>query len=167
MGNVHVLHTRGTCISTVMIPHVVTILVVVMMMSEAIITPIVLRTEVLVLMMSGGTYVPPLITVPCNVKTPLMELARRPVADAQIPVGPIIHAYVGQPPICKDFCEIQDAWDTYISNVSRVCNPTFWNFFLKLHTLSRAAIDSALHAAKICFNSQKTLEHFPSSLRTL
>ena len=70
-------------------------------------------------------------------------------------------------PHCKDFCKIQDAWDTYVHQVCGVCSPAFWKFFLELHTLSRSAIDSALHAAKTCFDLDKSWKHFPSSLRTL
>ena len=41
------------------------------------------------------TYIPPLITLPCNRKTPLMELARRPVTDEQtLWSGHNVHAYL-------------------------------------------------------------------------
>ena len=111
-------------------------------------------------------YIPPLITLPCNLKTSLMELARRPVLGKQTPQEVIV-PYLDHPPFCKNFCDIQDAWDMHVRDVCGLCTPLFWKFFLQVHTLSRSAIDSALHAVKRCFDVANSWKNFPSSFRTL
>ena len=105
------------------------------------------------------------ITAPLN---SFSVLARRPVLDESKNVPHCLHAYQDACPLhCRDFCEIQDEWDAHIQRVAGVCSPLFWQFFLNLHTLQTEAINSALRAAKNCFDANKTWKNFPGSIRTL
>ena len=105
------------------------------------------------------------ILTPANYCTPLMELARRPANVTPAP-PPTVYAWTEETPTgCRDFVATQDAWEKYVTDVGAICDPLFWKYFLKLHTLSRTAIDSALSAAKECF--RVPLSKFPLSLRTL
>ena len=116
------------------------------------------------------TETPPLVTLltPVNYLTPLGELARRPVSKTSakpIVLSPYVHIH--PPMCCKDFVAVQDIWDKYVHNVAGLCHPSFWRYFLHLHTLSAKSIDTALLAARYCFESVNACPKFPQSVRTL
>lgn len=69
----------------------------------------------------------------------------------------------------KNIVAIQLAWDKYKNLVKSLCSPTFWAFFLPLHSFSTAAIDTALGSAKKVFLTRNTIEwkSFPPTKRTL
>ena len=73
------------------------------------------------------------------------------------------------PARARDMLSIQDQYDTYRFNVTNLCSPEFWNFFLSLHTCAAAAIDAALLAARRIFLKPKSdkWKMFPPSKRAL
>ena len=70
---------------------------------------------------------------------------------------------------CRDVCVLQRAWDLYKSEVLSLFCPTFWQFYLPLHHLSRSAQDAALKAAKDTFLQRRSVTYkaFAASKRVL
>ena len=66
----------------------------------------------------------------------------------------------------RDISRIQLAWRRYLDNVVQLCSPSFWKFFLPMHSLSRKAVDTALQSAHNTFLDVRT-QSFPQSTRTL
>ena len=74
-----------------------------------------------------------------------MQLARRP--DENVTPTPDTGLYtwtLETPTGCRDFVVTQDVWDKYVSGVGTIFHPLFWEYFLRLHTLSHTAIDTVL-----------------------
>ena len=67
----------------------------------------------------------------------------------------------------QDISNLQFMWSRYVSSVRNLCSETFWKFFLPLHKLSGAAIDTALSSARASFSEYYTFNKFPFSTRTL
>ena len=67
----------------------------------------------------------------------------------------------------RDMSREQLRWQKYCREVKSLCSTHFWEFFLPMHTLSRAAIDTALRCAKTAFSQCHAFKSFPSSTRTL
>ena len=67
----------------------------------------------------------------------------------------------------RNFIPLQKAWKHYISSVYEKCSPTFWSFFLPMHSLPASTIDTALLAARSAFNPPNALGRFPPTKRSL
>ena len=112
--------------------------------------------------------IPPLITHPI---TPAHELVRRPpldvVKDNLIRAAYCITPYLGRAPGARNFCSIQDDWETMLGKIKSKCNDKFWKLFLQLHTYSGVVIDNCLKCVKQIFLGNTNTRKFPGSRRTL
>ena len=112
------------------------------------------------------------ITAPSSC-VPLSELARRRETTAQqarvLRAGYTIHAVHAVSNHARDVCGLQRAWSQYkVAVLEKFC-PTFWQFYLPLHHLSRSAQDAALKAAKTTFLQRRSsmYKNFAISKRAL
>ena len=103
--------------------------------------------------------------------TPLHELARRQPLDTvennHVRSAYCITPYLGRTPGARDFCSIQDAWETMLGEIKSKCNDKFWKLFLQLHTFSGVVIDKCLQCVKNTFLNRANTRDFPASRRTL
>ena len=117
---------------------------------------------------SGGV---PLITTPI-VPTPLDQLSRRePFSAARtlaLRSAYCINAVDVDVSGARDYIAIQDKWDDMLRSCAQRFSPVFWQFFLKVHTFSQVAIDTALRSVrKMPFFPLELRTKFPSSKRNL
>ena len=70
---------------------------------------------------------------------------------------------------CRDFIQVQVAWQEFKRRVKQLASTQFWHFFLRMHSLSGVAIETALTTAKNVFIPPRSpaWRQFPPSRRAL
>lgn len=118
----------------------------------------------------------PVVAVTAPAVVGLHELTRRPACSVQTERDQRSNYIIrqrqlgtGRPARVRDMLYIQNQYDTYRRNITSLCSPEFWKFFLSLHTCTAAAIDAALLAARRIFLEPKSepWNMFPPSKRAL
>ena len=107
---------------------------------------------------------PAAITQPAS----LANLARRPATTWEQERAArtyVVHSTAINAGPARCMTAVQNDWDEYLKHTRSLCSKEFWFIFLRLHTCSINAIDSALNAVKKMYVRDK--KRFPISRRAL
>ena len=111
------------------------------------------------------------ITGPVANNNDMFELARRPAAT-KIARRMERKAYIipcvrngRKLPCTRDLCGLQRTFQKLTQDVWGLASPEFWKFFLPIHSMSCANIDTALAAARSTFLCGEALKAFPPTRR--